>query len=633
MNKRLAALMTILTFFLLACSVQPTTTEAPYSGELYAMADALSVRETEEAQGTRQALEAQAKGTADALALEQQGTRQAMDAQATIVAQQATSTAAVTNGNATSTAQAYEPTATAKAVQATSTAESRNATATATREAATATSQAILNNAQATVVEATSQHIARRNQTERITQPVKMIGWVLFMLAGLALLLWALFQLLPIAKVRLGTIKRDVRGDPPLLAITGAGGLVIYDPVRGWSAATVINKDVSQPLLTAPELQDGTTKRSQLVDMVKGGRPRPRTMRPGQPALQPSGNSQWEEVQQPAPVWPTRVPLSGILDGPPSVRDLILGVTVRENGQCEVIKADMGQLVHVAVGGSSGWGKSVFLRSLAFQLAQSVEPVELALVDLEGATFAPFAECSRLLYPVADTEQNALAIFQELMVEMNRRKALYADFPGVDSLKTYNAKASDPLAPLICLVDEATALLADKSVENAIRMLVLRARKYGLWCVLGGQDWKASSLDTAIRNQLASRFQFKAMSASQSRVLLQRNGAELLDAAGRALAIIPGREMIKLQAPLISYQDIITATHNGGPRHAMPQVDGEGLGDEQTQLIRELAEQGLSKRQIGLEVFGYAGGKAHRLITEALEGCTTVPDLCTEAGT
>lgn len=624
MNKRLASVVVILALSMLACSVQPAATETPYSGELYAMADALSVRETEEAQSTRQAMEAQAKGTADALALEQQGTRQAMDAQSTAISQQATSTAVVVYANATATSQAHYPTATAEAIRLTSTAESRNAAATATREAATATSRAILDNAQATAVQATSEHIARRNQTERITQPVKMIGWVACMLAGLALLLWSLFQLLPIVKVRLGTIKRDMRGDPPLLVLAQAGALMLYDPTRGWGPGTVANDGgLTQPLLTpTPEYQDNTTKRAAFVDMAKGGRPRPRIVRPGQPALQPGDSSQWEEVQQSAPIWPTRVPLSGILDGPPSVRDLVLGVTVRENGQSEIIKADMGQLVHVAVGGSSGWGKSVFLRSLAFQLAQSVEPVDLALVDLEGATFAPFAECSRLLYPVADTESTALAIFSELTEEMNRRKALYSEFPGVDSLGAYNARTDNPLSPVICLADEATALLADKNVENAIRTLVLRARKYGLWCVLGGQDWKASSLDTAIRNQLATRVQFKALSASQSRVLLQRNGAELLNVAGRALAIIPGREMIKLQSPVVSYQDIITATANGGPQRAMPEAQGSA-GDDQTARIRELAEQGLSKRQIALEVFGYAGGSAYTAVSKALDGTTT----------
>jgi hypothetical protein len=145
---------------------------------------------------------------------------------------------------------------------------------------------------------------------------------------------------------------------------------------------------------------------------------------------------------------------------------------------------------------------------------------------------------------------------------------------------------------------------------------VLRARKYGLWCILGGQDWKASSLDTAIRNQLASRVQFKAMSASQSRVLLQRSGAERLDVPGRALAILPGRDIVELQAPVIGYQDIVTATRNGGPRRDMPEPDQES--DERVEWIRELAAQGLSKRQIALEVFGYAGGAAYTAVTGAL---------------
>jgi S-DNA-T family DNA segregation ATPase FtsK/SpoIIIE len=284
------------------------------------------------------------------------------------------------------------------------------------------------------------------------------------------------------------------------------------------------------------------------------------------------------------------------------------------------VKADMGRLVHVAVGGSSGWGKSVFLRSLAFQLAQSVDKVDLALIDLEGATFAPFAECSRLLWPVADTEQDALASFGALTDEMDRRKALYAAFPGVDSLRTYNARAGDPLPPVVALVDEATALLSDKSVENAIRTLVLRARKYGLWCVLGGQDWKASSLDTAIRNQLASRVQFRALSASQSRVLLQRNGAENLDVPGRALAILPGRDIIELQAPVIGYRDILTAMKNGGPRHAMPETQEEREQAEQAALIRRLAEQGASINEIQRQVFGTVGGSNYYRVKAVLDG-------------
>jgi len=329
---------------------------------------------------------------------------------------------------------------------------------------------------------------------------------------------------------------------------------------------------------------------------------------------------------EPAAHWPSQVPLRELLPEPPSCRALVLGVTLnyaapgkRGDGQPEVVRGDIGQLVHVAVGGSSGWGKSVFLRVLAYQLALSTDPVDLALVDLEGATFAPFAHCDRLLWPVADTEAAALAICRELTAELDRRKALYADHPGVDGLGAYNTRGAVPLTPMVILVDEATALLGDKDVEGALRTLALRARKYGLWLMLGGQDWKATSLDTAIRNQLATRVQFKAMSAGQSRVLLQQGGAEDLEARGRALAWLPGRGLVEMQAPFISRQDILAAVTGNGPQWAPPTADGDqAIDTERARRILALHEGGQSDTAIAYEVYGHGNTFYIRKVREVL---------------
>jgi hypothetical protein len=300
--------------------------------------------------------------------------------------------------------------------------------------------------------------------------------------------------------------------------------------------------------------------------------------------------------------WPTEIPLKSVVTEP-DIKALTLGVTVGDDGQQETVKADMGKLVHIAVGGSSGWGKSVFLRSLGYQLALSQTPVDLAMVDLESATLAPFARCERLLYPVADTEDDALAVLGALLEEMERRKALYATHPGVDSLAAYNAISDESLSPLVAIIDEATALLSDKSVESTLRTLTLRARKYGLWLIMAGQDWTASSLDTAIRNQLSSRIQFKAMSGSQSRVLLQQGGAEELAVVGRALVILPGKELFTLQAPFVNAKTIMADCSDGGPRYSMPEMGG--VDDETTKRIRSLAAEGVGLCAICDSVFGY----------------------------
>ena len=314
--------------------------------------------------------------------------------------------------------------------------------------------------------------------------------------------------------------------------------------------------------------------------------------------------------------WPTRVPLTGLLEGQrTSFRNLILGVTL-SNGKPEVVRGDMGELVHLAIGGSSGWGKSVFLRSLAYQLALSEQPVDLAMCDLEGATFAPFGRCDRLRWPVADDEADALALFGELTNELDRRRTLFTAYPGTDSLKGYNTVAAEPLSPVVCLVDEATALLSHSGVESALRTLALRGRKFGLWLSLGGQDWKASSLDSAIRNQLSTRIQFRAMSASQSRVLLQQAGAESLDAKGRALAWLPGRELTELQAPYIGHADIINAVTGDGPQATFP----EPPADETTETIRQLGAEGLSISAIAKHVYGYKNARTLEQIRNILDG-------------
>jgi hypothetical protein len=614
-KRRLAIAFAVLVLALVALACEEGGTYAPdpdalrkQADELERQADALDRQATAVARQTRDALDAEAQATY--AALNARATAQALDAMAT---QQAKSE------RATATAEVVQATATERAYRATATKQAQDATATATREMATATAvawaanvQATQHAAQAVAIQATAQAIERREERERMTQPLKTFGpWGLLVL-GLAALAWLVVQLLPIVKAKLGTVRRDERGDPPLLLLAQGNVLALLDPTRGWGPATRMEAgSITQPLLTEPEYQDGTTKRAQFVDWRKGGRPRPVIVSqpPARRALPPGDPGQWRDVTpgQCIPQLPTNVPLTSLLDGPPSFRSLALGLTMHEGGRAEVVRAGMGELVHIAVGGSSGWGKSVFLRMLAYQLAVSSDRVDLALVDLEGVTFAPFARCSRLLYPVADSERGALAIFQALTLEMDRRKALYRNFPGVDSLAAYNAQAGEPLSPVVCLVDEATALLADSGVESAIRTLVLRARKFGLWLVLGGQSWKASVLDTTIRDQLASRVQFKAMSASQSRVLLEQSGAEALDVQGRALAIIPGRDLFEMQAPYVSARAITAALSDGGPRHDLPemaQVESQGDADKVRRVL-ELHEAGESDTAIARLVFGY----------------------------
>ncbi len=330
-------------------------------------------------------------------------------------------------------------------------------------------------------------------------------------------------------------------------------------------------------------------------------------------------------ASQQTAAWPRVVRLHEIVPEPATVHRLALGITVDESGRTMPVTVALGEMVHVAVGGSSGWGKSIFLKALALQLSVASEPVELAMVDLEGVTFAAFGQADRLLWPIAETTGQALQIMAYLLEEMERRRALFHEFPGVDSLSAYNARAGDEqLAPLVVMVDEATALLADRSVHNRTKELVLRARKYGIWFVLGGQDWKASSLDTALRNMLATRVQFHAASGSQSRVLLGDGAAVGLTVAGRAIAQLPGRAQLEIQAPLVTTGEIAAALRGQeGPALDLPEEEKEVESDPEAERILELHRRGWTSRAIEREVFGKTGGAYYERVRRVLESAAT----------
>lgn len=464
--------------------------------------------------------------------------------------------------------------------------------------------------------------------------PWKIAGGVAARGAGIAMLAAATGGVIYAAWIALSFLDRRARlihsRDGLFPIIEARGDITIYDPNRNAAGAVRIDKEgyaipqmqPAQLLTTAAALEvqraaawasggGAISAKIEGVGALPGG---------DLPAL-------------PVPELPARVPLRALLDGAPSLARLVLGVAVNSQGQIETITGNMADLVHVAVGGSSGWGKSVFLRCLAFQLIQARERPDLVLVDLEGATLAPFARSERLLYPLADSERAAAAVLTALSEdELNRRKSLFAQYPGVDNLTAYNAIAAEPLRPIVAMVDEATALLGNKAVEGALRTVALRARKYGLWLLLAGQDWKASSLDSAIKNQLSTRVQFKALSRAQSSVLLGQAGAEALDTPGRALAILPGRDMLTLQTPYISGEALAGALDSNGPQKRLDAIEAAdgGNGDAGLVMIEDdptlddaarvllLHRQGLSLNEIQKRVFGGIGGNYYYRVKDIL---------------
>ncbi len=196
-------------------------------------------------------------------------------------------------------------------------------------------------------------------------------------------------------------------------------------------------------------------------------------------------------------------------------------------------------LGHVLVGGMTRYGKSNFLRVLAYQAAQ--EGFRLALADPDGRTFPRFAGHPALLTAIGEDPEGCVRVLDAVLAEIRRRAALYARQPQQpDTLEAYNRRAPEPLPRILAVVDEYNGLaLATGGPKGAVgqraTQIAWRGGKFGVHLVLAGQTFEKAIVGP-VRDQMRTRIAFRLATASQSRIVLGRAGAEGLRRPGLALA-------------------------------------------------------------------------------------------------
>jgi len=301
-----------------------------------------------------------------------------------------------------------------------------------------------------------------------------------------------------------------------------------------------------------------------------------------------------------------------------SIRRVIIGQTISHN-RLETVTMPLTEMVHVGMVGSSGWGKSVGVQSLALQLALASEALEMVFIDLEGVTSAPFQRLNRLRYPVAGTEKDAAAILNDLKAEMDRRQALFSPH-RVQKLTDYNAvEGVEPLPYIAVFIDEATSILENNAaIHDLLAQSVIQLRKTGVFLFLAGQEMSGKSMRPMIRRQLSSRIAYHVGDHWQVQGLGMGKEAVELNTKGRAWAIFPGRQKALVQTPFVdaaAIEGLLTQAGRIGeaPSVAMPMTEAD-KSDETTLTKRErkmweMYQEGASYRAIAKEVLGSVGGR------------------------
>ena len=242
-----------------------------------------------------------------------------------------------------------------------------------------------------------------------------------------------------------------------------------------------------------------------------------------------------------------------------SINDPVkIAIGVDLNGK--LIEADLSDpnTCHFLVGGTTGSGKSEFLRSLLLSLLYRHAPSQLkiALVDPKRVTFPEFEEIPWLLSPIAKDAENAIALMDNLVAEMERRyqKFEQSGSPHLEDYNKYLIKQEKlPLPRLVCIFDEYADFMTEKdtrnSLEQSIKRLGAMARAAGIHLIISTQRPEAKVVTPIIRSNLPGRVALRTASEADSGIILGGSKTEAAYLLGKGdLLYQVGSQFQRLQS-------------------------------------------------------------------------------------
>ena len=231
---------------------------------------------------------------------------------------------------------------------------------------------------------------------------------------------------------------------------------------------------------------------------------------------------------------------------------------------------DLAKMPHLLVAGSTGSGKSVAVNGIIASILMKARPdeVKFMMVDPKMVELSVYNDIPHLLIPVVTNPRKASRALQKVVDEMENRYELFSKV-GARNIAGYNAKVAEynaqseykqvHLPLIVVIVDELADLMmvASKEVEDAIIRLGQKARAAGIHMILATQRPSVDVISGLIKANVPSRIAFAVSSGTDSRTILDENGAEKLLGRGDMLfKPIDENHPVRLQGSFISDEDV-----------------------------------------------------------------------------
>jgi S-DNA-T family DNA segregation ATPase FtsK/SpoIIIE len=256
---------------------------------------------------------------------------------------------------------------------------------------------------------------------------------------------------------------------------------------------------------------------------------------------------------------------------------MVLGKT---NGGDAIVRS-LADLPHLLIGGTTGSGKSVCLKTIITSLVSSMSPREmkLILIDPKQVELTSFSDIPHLWAPVVVDGKKAGLVLDWLVKEMEERYGVL-NRVGATSITTFNKmgekkireRLGEAAVPpeeaeqfpthmpfIVAIIDELADLMMTgrKEVEASIVRLAQKARAIGIHLVVATQRPSTDVITGLIRSNMPSRIAFRVPSQIESRIIMDRKGAERLLGKGDMLVkMIDAFEPVRGQCTFVSDDEI-----------------------------------------------------------------------------
>ena len=258
----------------------------------------------------------------------------------------------------------------------------------------------------------------------------------------------------------------------------------------------------------------------------------------------------------------------------------------------KTIIADLAQMPHLLVAGTTGSGKSVCINALIASMLFRFTPEQMrfVVIDPKMVELQAYQSLPHLVFPIVTDPKKVLLALRWLIDEMERRYRMFARV-GVRNIVGFNARPKKPVAAVadrggedesaasrpgstspateeqipdripyvVVIIDELADLMqtAPADVETAIARITQMARAAGMHVIVATQTPRADVITGVIKANIPSRIAFQVASKIDSRVILDENGAERLLGQGDMLYVPPSASrLIRAQGVLVTDNEI-----------------------------------------------------------------------------